>query len=332
MDKQRTEKDPTVCCFFFFFVKLFSNINTFTKKKKEKKKRYRDHLGDVLSDINVSFAANEKIGVVGRTGSGKSSLFLTLFRLLEPYQGHIEINKMNCNELSLFDLRSQLSIIPQDPVLFTETLRYNIDPLELHTDEEIMDVLDIVQMRDMVQKLLKDGLNTLMSEHGSNFSAGEAQLICVARALLHKSKILLVDEATSNVDPVTDMLIQSVLRQKFHNRTVLTIAHRLVLLTLSSHIFFICFCTNKKKKNGTENKYSNNVTHMYTFRAVSVLIKIRVHCLQQTILDSDRIMVLDKGKVVEFDTPHNLLNKTESDTDGPAIFRHMLRQLNAQTA
>ncbi|ETO36433.1 hypothetical protein RFI_00629 [Reticulomyxa filosa] len=186
--------------------------------------RYREHLEDVLNGINISIPSCQKIG---RTGSGKSSLFLTMFRLLEPYQGHIELDGVNCSDLRLSDLRAKLSIIPQEPVLFTETLRYNIDPMHLYTDQQIMDVLSIVQLDDMVREQLPDGLDTHMAEQGSNFSVGESQLICVARALLHSSKILLVDEATSSVDPLTDLLIQKVLREKFKDRTVLTIAHRL---------------------------------------------------------------------------------------------------------
>ena len=188
--------------------------------------RYRDHLDFVLKDINITINSHEKIGIVGRTGSGKSSLFLSFFRLLEAYSGCIIIDDININNLKLNCLRSKLSIIPQSAVLFSETIRYNIDPFNEYSDAKILNALKIVKLDELVLSL-PQGLNTMMSEHGSNFSVGESQLICVARALLKESTILLVDEATSSVDPNTDILIQNILKTKFKNRTVLTIAHRL---------------------------------------------------------------------------------------------------------
>ena len=156
--------------------------------------KYRSHLDLVLKNLTFTIESNEKIGIVGRTGSGKSSLFLTLFRLLEPYSGTILIDSINICQLSLFQLRNNLSIIPQTPVLFSETVRYNIDPFNKYTDNEILNVLKIVKLYDLVVNKLGKGLNTMMTENGGNFSIGESQLICVARALLKKSKILLIDE------------------------------------------------------------------------------------------------------------------------------------------
>ena len=234
--------------------------------------RYGEDLNFVLNGINVSIGSKEKIGIVGRTGCGKSSLFLTFFRLLEPHSGCIQIDGTDCSQLSLFKLRSNLSIIPQTPVLFSETVRYNIDPFDQYTDDEILNVLKIVKLDDLILNKLSNGLNTMMSENGGNFSVGESQLICVARALLKKSKILLIDEATSNVDTNTDLLIQNILKEKFKNCTVLTIAHRL-----------------------------------------------------KTILHCDKILVMESGSVVEFDTPANLLSK-DYNNDKTAVFAKMYNE------
>ena len=233
--------------------------------------KYREHLDLVLKNINLTINSNEKIGIVGRTGSGKSSLFLTFFRILESCSGGIFIDGIDTKNVGLERLRSSISIIPQDPVLFSETIRYNIDPFEEYTNDDVFNVLKIVNLYDMIVSL-PNGLNTHMAENGSNFSVGEAQLICVARALLNKETcLLLVDEGTSSVDPNTDNLIQKILKEKFENKTVLTIAHRI-----------------------------------------------------QTILHCDKIVVMESGTVVEFDTPKNLLNK--DDNDQTALFKKMYKQ------
>ncbi|CAF1201978.1 unnamed protein product [Didymodactylos carnosus] len=190
--------------------------------------RYRSELGPVLKKINLEIESCDKIGIIGRTGAGKSSIFQAIFRLTDKStsSGQILIDGVDINTVGLCTLRSKLNIIPQAPVLFSTTLRYNLDPFKKHTDEELWDALDIVQLKPMVQSL-KDGIDTQMAEYGSNFSVGECQLICVARAILKPSKILLIDEATANVDTHTDELIQRVIRDKFKNQTVLTIAHRI---------------------------------------------------------------------------------------------------------
>jgi ABC-type multidrug transport system fused ATPase/permease subunit len=169
-----------------------------------------------------------KIGIIGRTGAGKSSIFQALFRLTDKSttHGRILIDGIDISRISLNDLRSNLNIIPQSPVLFSKTLRYNLDPFNHYTDEQLWDALEAVQLKIKINNL-KDKLSTQIAEYGSNFSFGECQLICVARAILKPSKILLIDEATAHVDTKTDGLIQQILREKFTNQTILTIAHRL---------------------------------------------------------------------------------------------------------
>ncbi|XP_077580290.1 ATP-binding cassette sub-family C member 4-like isoform X1 [Stigmatopora nigra] len=225
----------------------------------------------ILKDIDVSFCSNEKVGIVGRTGSGKSSMVAALFRLVEP-RGKIYIDGVLTSELGLHDLRQKMSIIPQDPVLFTDTVRKNLDPFQQHTDAELWKALDQVQLKYMVEDL-PTKLETILAESGSNFSVGQRQLMCLARAILRKNRILIIDEATANVDPRTDELIQVTIRREFRDCTVLTIAHRL-----------------------------------------------------NTIIDSDRILVLDEGRIQEFDRPVDLLQ----NKDG-ALYR-LVQQLGQAEA
>ncbi|KAL3847448.1 hypothetical protein ACJMK2_018354 [Sinanodonta woodiana] len=215
--------------------------------------RYGDDKPLVLKDLNFVINGKEKVGIVGRTGAGKSSLITMLFRLVEPCSGELVIDGINILETGLHDLRNKISIIPQDPVLFTGTLRRNLDPFSNHQDIALWNALKEVQLKDAIEELPR-GLETEVSEGGINFSVGQRQLICLARAILRQNKILMIDEATANVDPRTDQLIQKTIREKFRNCTVLTIAHRL-----------------------------------------------------NTIMDSDRVLVLDEGRIVEFDHPHLLL-------------------------
>ncbi|XP_063323041.1 ATP-binding cassette sub-family C member 4-like isoform X4 [Pelmatolapia mariae] len=210
----------------------------------------------VLKDINATFQPKEKVGIVGRTGAGKSSLVSTLFRLAEP-QGKIYIDGVVTSEIGLHDLRQKMSIIPQDPVLFTDSVRKNLDPFNQHADEDLWKALEEVQMKSVVEEL-PGKLETVLAESGSKFSVGQRQLLCLARAVLRKNRILIIDEATANVDPRTDELIQKTIREKFRDCTVLTIAHRL-----------------------------------------------------NTIMDSDRILVLDSGTIQELDCPFTLLQNKE---------------------
>ncbi|XP_071113612.1 multidrug resistance-associated protein 1-like [Haliotis cracherodii] len=215
--------------------------------------RYRQGRDLVLKNITFTVHGGEKIGVVGRTGAGKSSLMLSLFRLVEPTEGAIVIDGVDIADIGLHDLREKLAIIPQDPFLFTGPLRMNLDPEDLYTDEDIWAALDHTHLRSFVE-CLSDGLETDCGEGGSNFSVGQCQLFCMTRTLLRKAKILVLDEATASVDMETDDLIQQTIRSEFKDCTVLTIAHRL-----------------------------------------------------NTVIDYDRILVLDEGEVKEFDSPEKLL-------------------------
>ncbi|NXD24607.1 MRP2 protein, partial [Spelaeornis formosus] len=207
------------------------------------------------SPVSWSKRLLPQVGVVGRTGAGKSSLTNCLFRVLEAAGGKIIIDDVDIATIGLHDLRNNLTIIPQDPVLFTGTLRMNLDPFDQYSDEQVWKALELAHLKTYVQDL-PEGLLHLVSEGGENLSVGQRQLVCLARALLRKAKILILDEATAAVDLETDNLIQTTIRSEFADCTVLTIAHRL-----------------------------------------------------HTIMDSNRVMVLHAGQIVEFDSPEELLMK-----------------------
>ncbi|CAM5157939.1 unnamed protein product [Natator depressus] len=217
--------------------------------------RYRPGLELVLHGLTCNIGSTEKVGVVGRTGAGKSSLTNCLFRVLEAAGGKIVIDGVDISTIGLHDLRQSLTIIPQDPVLFSGTLRMNLDPFDQYSDEEIWKALELAHLKTYVLDL-PERLSHQVSEAGENLSIGQRQLLCLARALLRKSKILVLDEATAAVDLETDHLIQTTIQSEFANCTVLTIAHRL-----------------------------------------------------HTIMDSNRVMVLQAGRIVEYDSPERLLQQ-----------------------
>jgi ATP-binding cassette subfamily C (CFTR/MRP) protein 4 len=219
--------------------------------------RYSPEKPVVLKQICFTVRSGEKLGIVGRTGAGKTSLISVLFRLFH-FEGTIFIDRVDTKSVLLQTLRSKISIIPQDPVLFIGTLRKNLDPLGQFSDFQIWQALENVQMKRLITNL-PSGLDTMVIERGNNFSVGQKQLLCLVRAILRNSKIIVLDEATASIDLETDELIQLTIRRRFKECTVLTIAHRV-----------------------------------------------------NTVMDSDKILVMDSGRVAEFGEPQQLLQ----DTDG----------------
>ncbi|KAJ8251179.1 hypothetical protein GJAV_G00218160 [Gymnothorax javanicus] len=215
--------------------------------------QYRKGLDWALKGISLHIQEREKVGIVGRTGAGKSSLALGIFRILEAAKGEIYIDGVNIAKIGLHDLRSRITIIPQDPVLFSGSLRMNLDPFDSYSDQEVWKALELAHLKSFVSGL-PDKLNHECAEGGENLSLGQRQLVCLARALLRKTKVLVLDEATAAVDLETDNLIQSTIRSQFEDCTVLTIAHRL-----------------------------------------------------NTIMDYTRVIVMERGHIVESDSPSQLI-------------------------
>ncbi|KAL8239031.1 hypothetical protein R6Q59_015598 [Mikania micrantha] len=213
--------------------------------------RYALHMPFVLRGITCTFHGGTKTGIVGRTGSGKSTLIQTLFRIVEPTCGEILIDGINISSIGLHDLRSRLSIIPQDPTMFNGTVRSNMDPLEDYTDDQIWEALDKCQIGDEVRN--KEGkLDATVTENGDNWSMGQRQLICLGRVLLKKTKILVLDEATASVDTATDNMIQKTLRQHFSDSTVVAIAHRITSVVKSDMVLVL--------NNGLIEEYDSPTT------------------------------------------------------------------------
>ncbi|XP_035697627.1 multidrug resistance-associated protein 4-like [Branchiostoma floridae] len=228
---------------------------------------YDEHDPPVLRNINLNIVGGEKVGIVGRTGAGKSSLFTALMRLVEP-AGSIRIDGVDISKLGLHDLRKKISVIPQDPTMIKGSLRRNLDPLDVHSDHALWTALDEVNIAEDVRRL-PYRLATEVGRSGSSFSVGQKQLLCLARTILGYNRILLIDEATANMDARSDKLVQKTIRERFEHCTVLTIAHRL-----------------------------------------------------NTVIDSDRILVMEDGRVAEFDEPHLLLTQYQ---DG--VFSKLLSEV-----
>ncbi|KZC10716.1 Multidrug resistance-associated protein 5, partial [Dufourea novaeangliae] len=187
---------------------------------------YRTELAPVLHNISFTINAGEHIGIVGRTGAGKSSLIVALFRLVEISAGKIKIDGVDIAKMNLESLRSKLSIIPQDPVLFSGTVRSNLDPFKQYNDSDIWNALEKTQLREKV-KQMPGQLDASVEVGGNNLSVGERQLLCLTRAVLRNTKIMILDEATASVDPETEVAVQTTIQNEFSNCTVLIIAHRL---------------------------------------------------------------------------------------------------------
>ncbi|KAF8683747.1 hypothetical protein HU200_044680 [Digitaria exilis] len=200
--------------------------------------KYAPQLPFVLKDLTVTFPGGMKTGIVGRTGSGKSTLIQALFRIVDPSIGQILIDGINICTIGLHDLRSRLSIIPQEPTMFEGTVRSNLDPLGEYTDNQIWEALDCCQLGDEIRKkALK--LDSPVIENGENWSVGQRQLVCLGRVILKRSKILVLDEATASLDTATDNLIQNTLRQQFSETTVITIAHRITSVLDSDMVLLL---------------------------------------------------------------------------------------------
>ncbi|KAL9225575.1 hypothetical protein vseg_001480 [Gypsophila vaccaria] len=221
--------------------------------------RYSADLPLVLKGITCTIPARVKVGVVGRTGSGKSTLIHAIFRVVEPTQGKILIDGVDICQMGLKDLRMKLSVIPQDPTLFQGTVRENLDPLVEHSESEIWEIVNKCDKLAAVVRQDDRLLDAPVSEEGKNWSLGQRQLICLARALLQKRRILVLDEATASIDTETDILIQKIIREDTSGCTVITVAHRI-----------------------------------------------------PTVIDYDLVMLLDQGKITEYDSPGELLRNSSS--------------------
>ena len=196
---------------------------------------YREDLPIIINNLNISFEAGKKIGIIGRTGAGKSTIFQAFYRMLYLHSGQIIVDGIDITQLPLDDARSAFAIVPQEPHLFSGTLKYNLDRVGKYTDKEIWKALKEVQLAKYVESL-PDQLNYEIAERGGNFSVGQRQLLCMARAILSDAKIILMDEATASVDLETETLIQEAMKKAFANKTTIVIAHRLDTLKTADYV------------------------------------------------------------------------------------------------
>ena len=226
--------------------------------------RYRPTFPYSLQGLTFSIQPGHKVGIIGRTGAGKSSILQVLFRLVNPEKGTVYLDGVDYMKIGLQNLRKQLSVIPQTPVLFAASIRDNLDPFKLSTDEELIQALEEVQLKDIILEY-ENGIYTEVKGDGIILSAGQKQLLCLARVVIRKNRIIMMDEATANVDNETDRIIQETIKNKFENCTLLVIAHRI-----------------------------------------------------RTIIQSDKIIVVDSGKCKEYGTPFELYNIEDS------LFRNMI--------
>uniref|UniRef100_A0A667YVT7 ATP-binding cassette, sub-family C (CFTR/MRP), member 9 n=1 Tax=Myripristis murdjan TaxID=586833 RepID=A0A667YVT7_9TELE len=260
--------------------------------------RYDPMLKPVLKHVNAYIDPGQKVGICGRTGSGKSSLSLAFFNMVDMFEGRIIIDGIDICKLPLQTLRSRLSIILQDPVLFSGSVRFNLDPERTCTDDRLWEALEIAQLKNMV-KALPGGLDAVVTEGGENFSVGQRQLFCLARAFVRKSSILIMDEATASIDMATENILQKVVMTAFADRTVVTIAHLVSsildaeqVLVFSSGI--LVECDSGPNLLAQEDSLFS-VLH-------------RVH----TILTADLVIVMKRGNILEYDKPETLLEQEDS--------------------
>jgi len=232
--------------------------------------RYRPTTEIVLNGLKFNVQPGEKVGVVGRTGAGKSTICLAMSRIVEVVEGAIRIDGVDIRSLNLDMLRQSITVIPQDPTMFTGSLRFNLDPENRISNDRIVEVLKEAQLEDLLNKNEK-GLDQELTENGGNLSSGERQLICICRAILRSSKVVILDEATANIDVVTEQKIQRLIEMEFKESTMIVIAHRL-----------------------------------------------------NTIINSDKVMVLSFGEILEFDSPQNLMSDPASE------FSELLKEIEKE--
>ncbi|KAL5062775.1 hypothetical protein RYX36_024512 [Vicia faba] len=242
--------------------------------------RYRPNAPLVLKGITCTFKEGSRVGVVGRTGSGKSTLISALFRLVEPSRGDILIDGINICSMGLKDLRTKLSIIPQEPTLFKGSIRTNLDPLDMYSDDEIWKAVEKCQLKETISKL-PSLLDSSVSDEGGNWSLGQRQLFCLGRVLLKRNRILVLDEATASIDSATDAILQRVIRQEFAECTVITVAHRVptvidsVMVMVLSYGKVVEYDEPSKLMDNTNSSFSKLVAEYWSSCSKSSFPNIR---------------------------------------------------------